>query len=108
MNERMEMTLSQKILAGFIACAVALLAVAIFSFRNSQQYMSTNHLVDHTYEVLNEFHQITTASSDGESSVRGYIISGNEIFLQPYFNSRKEINDHLARLKNLTEDNPVQ
>jgi CHASE3 domain sensor protein len=82
----MKMTLSQKILTGFIACTAILVAVAIFSFRNSEKVVETNKWVNHTLEVLYEFDQVLNASIDGETGVRGYIITGNEALLEPYIN----------------------
>ena len=86
-SNHMKMTLSQKILAGFIACTIVLAAVAIFSFRNSEKFIDTNQWVNHTYEVLNELDQLLTATVDAETGVRGYVISGNEVFLEPYNNA---------------------
>lgn len=99
------MTLTQKILTGFIACTMILAAVAIFSFRNSQKFISTNQLVAHTHEVINEYNNILTATVDAETGVRGYIISGKEVFLEPFNSSRITIRNHFARVKEMTSDN---
>src|SRR5258706_9753596 len=104
----MKMSLSRKILTGFIACTVILFIVAFFSFRNSEKFIDTNQWVDHTHEVLNEFNLLLAASVDAETGVRGYVISGDEAFLEPYNNSGQSINQHLARVKTLTIDNPSQ
>lgn len=104
----MKTTLSQKILAGFIACTIILISVAIFSFRNSEKFVETSQWVNHTHEVINEFEQIFSSSLDIESSSRGFIITGNEVFLQPYNNAITRIGEHLDKVKNLTIDNPVQ
>lgn len=102
------MTLSQKILTGFIACTAVLAAVAFFSFRNSEKFIDTNQWVDHTHEVLGEFSQVLAASVDAETGVRGYVISGNEVFLEPYNSSRENMSAHLEKVKRLTVDNPTQ
>jgi CheY-like chemotaxis protein/CHASE3 domain sensor protein len=104
----MKLTLSQKILAGFIVCAIILASVAIFSFRNSEKFIATNQLVNHTREVLDEFNMVLTATVDAETGVRGYVISGNEIFLEPYNASRQDIREHIEKIKTLTADNPAQ
>jgi len=89
------MSLGRKILTGFIACAVILFAVAFFSFRNSEKFLETNQLVNHTYEVLGEFDQVLGATVDAQTGVRGFVITGNEVFLDPYNNSRQ--NDGTSR-----------
>ncbi|MEI9944313.1 MAG: response regulator [Chitinophagaceae bacterium] len=102
------MTLSQKILAGFISCTMILVAVAVFSFRNSQKFIDTSQLVAHTHEVLEELSQVLTATVDAETGVRGFVISGNETFLEPYNSSRQNIQEHIGRITRLTIDNPIQ
>jgi len=104
----MKMSLGQKILTGFIACAVILVAVAVFSFRNSEKFIDANQSVIHTHEVLDQFNLLFVSAVDGEMGVRGYVISGNEIFLEPYNNSKQSILEHLDNLKKLTADNPSQ
>ncbi len=51
----MEMTLSRKIVLGFAACALVLLVVAIFSFKTSEKFVTSNALVNHSNQVLYEF-----------------------------------------------------
>ncbi|RYX99685.1 GAF domain-containing protein, partial [bacterium] len=102
------MTLSQKILSGFVACTIILVLVAIFSFRNSEKFLETNQWVNHTYEVLSEFDQVLSATTDAETGARGFVITGNDMFLDPYNKAKSDINEHINRVKALTIDNPVQ
>ena len=102
------MTLRKKILLGFIVCASILLMVAVFSFRNSEKLISTNKWVNHTYAVLFEFEQMRSSSINAETSMRGYVITGNEQFLAPFNNSKISIFEHLKTIKTLTSDNLVQ
>ncbi len=102
------MSLSQKILAGFITCTVILVAVAIFSFKNSQKFVETNEWVNHTHEVLIEFDQIMNATIDGETGVRGFVITGDDRFLENYTGSKASAQVHLVKVKDLTTDNEVE
>ncbi|MDB5273583.1 MAG: response regulator [Chitinophagaceae bacterium] len=104
----MKMTLSRKILVGFIACTVILIAVAVFSFKNSEKFIETNQWVNHTHEVLYEFDQLQIATVDAETGTRGFIITGNASYLEPYQNSKERINEHFDKAKMLTADNPLQ
>jgi hypothetical protein len=45
---------------------------------------------------------------DAETGERGYIISGDETFLEPYRAALDGINEHIKELKQLTADNPNQ
>ncbi len=102
------MTFNKKIIIGFIACVLTLLGVAIISFKNSEKFIASAALVDQTNRVLYEFGQILTATTDGETGNRGFIIAGDANFLEPYINAEKNAIEHLDKIKVLTKDNPIQ
>src|ERR1051325_4972086 len=102
------MTLEQRILSGFIGCAIIMAAVAFYSFRNSAKLVDTNEWVNHTHEVLAEFEQILAATVDAETGMRGYLLAGNEDFLEPYNDARARTLQHLNAVTTLTTDNPTQ
>jgi len=102
------MTLSKRILTGFIACAVILFGLAFFSYKNSEKFIASNTLVDQTNKVLYEFSQILNTISDAESSNRGYIITGDEAHLESSINAEKSISEHLDKVKELTIDNIIR
>ena len=104
----MKLSLSKKILAGFIACGIILFGVAIFSYRNSEKFIASNAWVDHTNKVLYEFSQILLSSVDAETGARGYVITGNENFLEPYSAGKIGMFEHLNKVRELTKDNPAQ
>jgi CheY-like chemotaxis protein/signal transduction histidine kinase/CHASE3 domain sensor protein len=108
MYKQMKLTLGQKIFAGFIACTVILAIVAIFSYRNSQKVVESNEWVNHTHEVLTELSLLRASSVDGETSVRAFVITGNENFLDVYVRARQTLNEHLFKLKKLIADNPQE
>jgi signal transduction histidine kinase/DNA-binding response OmpR family regulator/CHASE3 domain sensor protein len=102
------MTLATKILTGFIACALILFGVAVFSFKNSEKFIASNAWVDHTNQVLYEFEQILVYSIDAETGTRGFVITGDESFLEPFSNANTKAAEHLDKVKELTKDNPSQ
>ena len=102
------MKLSQKILAGFILCTLVLVAIAIFAIRNNEKFINTTRWVNHTHEVLQEFDQILIRTVDAETGVRGYVVTGNRVFLEPYKNAWASIDQHIEKVRNLTFDNPAE
>src|SRR5690349_24785917 len=102
------MTLNRKILLGFIACALVLATVTVFSFRNSEQFIESNEWVNHTHEVITEFRSLMILTVDAVTATRGYVITGNEDFLEPYVNARINIVEHVEKVRTLTQDNSVQ
>jgi CheY-like chemotaxis protein/signal transduction histidine kinase/CHASE3 domain sensor protein len=104
----MKMTLGRKILIGFIACALVLVGVAIFSFKNSEKFVASNTLVNHSNQVLYEFEQILVSTLNAETGVRGYVISGENNYLNYFLSANTIANEHLNKLRELTKDNPNQ
>jgi CheY-like chemotaxis protein/CHASE3 domain sensor protein/putative methionine-R-sulfoxide reductase with GAF domain len=104
----MKIGLEKKILSGFVICSLMLLLVGVISFRNSEKFISSNQWVNHTHEVLNEFEQIRVSFIDAETGERGYIITGDESYLEPFNSAKSKIFEHLDKIKKLTVDNPGQ
>jgi CheY-like chemotaxis protein/CHASE3 domain sensor protein/putative methionine-R-sulfoxide reductase with GAF domain len=101
----MRFTLNTKILLGFAVCSAVLMAVAIFSFRNSAQFIETNQLVNHTHEVLYELEQILAGTVSAEAGARGYVITGNESYLEPFDSAKRSVYAHVDKTKQLTKSN---
>jgi PAS domain S-box-containing protein len=90
-----------------IAIIVLTTILAIFYF-NTQHVKATNDLVEHTQEVLRKSDDFLLDVVDIETSARGYVLTGNENFLQPFNRAALTINDNLSTLKRLTKDKPSQ
>lgn len=64
--------------------------------------------VEHTYEVLLSAKQLTAHAVDMETGMRGYLLAGEEQFLEPYNNGSAEFYKLLASLQRTVSDNPSQ
>jgi CheY-like chemotaxis protein/signal transduction histidine kinase/CHASE3 domain sensor protein len=104
----MKFTLAKKILTGFIICSLILITVAWLSFKNSEKLLDTNQWVIHTQEVLYTLEQTLAGSVSAETGERGYIITGNEAFLEPLKEAKLSMLELIDRAKELTKDNPPQ
>jgi signal transduction histidine kinase/CheY-like chemotaxis protein/CHASE3 domain sensor protein len=104
----MKMTLERKIVIGFIACTLILFGVAIFSFNNSKKFIESNAMVEHTHQVIYEFEQILISTIDAESGARGFVISGDNNFLDLYIDAQAKGVEHLTKVKEFVKDPNVQ
>ncbi len=104
----MKAGLDRKILLGFGAGALVLLLVLIFSYRNSERVLETSGWVSHTHEVLYELEQMRINAIESETGVRGFVITGNDDYLDPYDKARTTQHEHLRNVKELTRDNMRQ
>ena len=104
----MRLTLQQKILSAFISCAVILLVVAVFAISSSKQFADTTALVTRTHDALAEFDEILSLTLDEETGERGFVITGDAAYLEPYNQAKSSIRQHLDKVRRLTSDNPIQ
>jgi PAS domain S-box-containing protein len=99
----MKRDLGPALLIGFGLVAVVLLLSAAFSFRNTSELHENDREVAHTHEVLREAEAVLSAVRDAETGQRGYIITGDENYLQPYHDAYDRARNHLQKLKELIQ-----
>lgn len=98
----------RKIAAGF-AVSVALLAgIGTVAYRSLDSLDATAASVAHSYQVQNEITAVLSLLKDAETGQRGYVITGEESFLQPYVEALAQIPPELKALRSLTLDNADQ
>jgi signal transduction histidine kinase len=61
-----------------------------------------------SYNVIESTTKLWSNLQDAETGQRGYLLTGNYGYLEPYNNSLWEIDLELLRLQSLTDDNPQQ
>nr|WP_314835966.1 CHASE3 domain-containing protein [uncultured Flavobacterium sp.] len=64
--------------------------------------------MDHSNEVRMMNDDVLIDILNIETGTRGYVITGNELFLEPYIKSANKIHQNLDRLKKLSQNNPSQ
>ena len=85
-----------------------MLLVAAFTFYlTAGLETSAQALVTHTRVVEAQIEQIQVLVIDGETGIRGYLLTGDPSFLQPTDQARKELPTALNQLASLVAINPV-
>lgn len=64
--------------------------------------------VSHTQELIRETNLLMKGLVDAETGIRGYMITRNPEFLEPYQEAQTEIPLHLGAIEELTADNSLQ
>ena len=64
--------------------------------------------VTHSYQVLNAIGALKSILQDAETGVRGYMLMGDESYLEPFQSALREEQSARQTLRKLTADNPVQ
>ncbi len=87
--------------------ALLILNVAI-SYRNTLKLVENEHWVSHTHQVLTELEAMISTLKDAETGQRGYLLTGEERYLEPYKNATASLSDKLDKLQILTAENHLQ
>ena len=89
--------------------ALALLILnAATSYRNTLKLLENERWVGHTHQVLTELEATLSTLKDAESGQRGYLLTGEERYLEPYHSAIARINQQVVGLQQLTADNNRQ
>jgi signal transduction histidine kinase len=97
--------------AGFavLALAVLLNVVALYTAeRGFRELRETAAWVRHTLVAENRVERLYRLAVDAETGQRGYLLTSDSAFLEPYLRSRGQIKERLNELRDLTADNPAQ
>jgi CheY-like chemotaxis protein len=81
---------------------------AVFFVSLITYLLATIQWVEHTDRVINNANEAVKLTVDLETGMRGYLLSGDEKFLEPYETARPRIEVVLNTLLELTADNPAQ
>lgn len=104
----MKWSVGTKIGAGFALALTILLLVGIVAYQGSKKLTATARTVEHTHLVLQNLEGILSEAKDAETGQRGFIITGEERYLEPYKTAEEEMRKKLKAVRELTEDNPEQ
>jgi two-component system sensor kinase FixL len=107
MSDRFILPLRSKIAAG-LATAVLVLVVGAISFWTTNRAERSAAMVDHTGQVILELQRLLGGLSDAETSTRGYTLTGDSANLVAFDNAKILVPATIARLRQLTSDNPAQ
>ncbi|MGH6979627.1 MAG: CHASE3 domain-containing protein [Stellaceae bacterium] len=101
-------SLGRKLGAGFAVSGVILLVVALVGYRSTVSLIDNDEQVTHTREVQAGFAALISSLKDAETGQRGFIITGNPAYLEPYEGAIGDIRKTFDGLRQLTADNPAQ
>ncbi|MEJ1958512.1 MAG: CHASE3 domain-containing protein [Nitrosomonadales bacterium] len=78
---------------------VALVAALFISFRSIHEASEARA---HARGVLNVANDLLSSLKDAETGQRGYLLTGDELYLEPYLAAHNSINGHLNDLRQIT------
>jgi methyl-accepting chemotaxis protein len=101
-------TFGRKIALGFGLSVLILLVVGTVAYRSTDVLIENNANVAHTHLVLEDIAQLLSLMKDAETGQRGFVITADEAYLEPYLGSLAPVAKTMENLRGLTSDNPRQ
>ncbi|MDB6002353.1 MAG: response regulator, partial [Rhizobacter sp.] len=104
-----ETTDFQRVLTRHLALPLSVGIVSAAVFVGLIIYLlSTLNWVDHTQRVIGNANELTTLTVDLETGTRGFLLTGDEGYLEPYTIAKSKVPGQVAALVEMVSDNPVQ
>ncbi len=102
------MLASYEIKAAASGLAVCLIGISAAVYRASSTLVENARWVAHTHEVLTQLEATATGVTAAETELRGFLLTGQESYLDPYSAGLTETLRRLKTVRRLTADSPRQ
>ncbi len=78
------------------------------SYSNLRTLQEATGKVSHTDEVIASVEDLLSIMKDAETGQRGFVITGDQKYLEPYDSALARLDERVAGIVRLTADNPAQ
>ena len=92
----------------FLGIVMVLLIISVITYKNLKNYTEEVRLIRHSTSVFRSLEMLLSTIKDAETGHRGYQLTHDTVYLQPYHASVKLLPLQLRALENLVTDNKVQ
>jgi signal transduction histidine kinase len=103
-----DVPLGRKLLGGFGLVLLLLLGLSAAAYVTTEGNLQASTAVEHTLRVIALAEATEGDLVDMETGYRGFLLTGQEQFLNPYEAGLAAYPDRLSQLEELTADNPPQ
>ena len=104
----MKWTIGTKIGGGFALALAALLIIGAVSYRSTTSVIEIMAKRTQATEVLVKISRLLSTLKDAETGQRGFLITGEDRYLEPYNAALVQSDQILKAVRELTRDNPNQ
>lgn len=101
-------TFGRRLAAGFVLAGLVLLVVAVTAYRTTSSLIENDALVTTTVQIRTQLARLLSTLTDAETGQRGFVITGNESYLEPYRSAIADIKSVFGDVERLTAANPAQ
>ena len=104
----MKLSTMRNLQIGFGLSLLLLIGISITSYISVQTLLKSAALVDHSNLIVKKLESAISTTKDAETGQRGFLLTGNKEFLQPYNGSYQKAIGLANQVQWLTVDNPQQ
>lgn len=104
----MKTTLKNNLRLGLGLSLIILFISSLASYVSIRNLIKSTELVKHSDEVILNVENLISSLKDAETGQRGYLLTGNKVFLEPYTGASDSAAHILNRLSTWTKDNALQ
>ncbi len=104
----MRWNVGMKIGAGFALALPILVVIGAASYLSTAKLTDTAEWVAHTHQVLEKLEAVLSGLKDAETGQRGYLLTGDERYLEPFRSAQDTTSQKVKALRDLTRDNASQ
>ncbi len=91
----------RSIAAGSAIIVIVLVVNGFLSYRSTSILVQNHRLVSHTHDIILGIEEILSTLKDAETGQRGYIITGDDSYLAPYYQAQSQIGPLISRVGGL-------
>lgn len=104
----MKLSLQAKMALSFSMGLIILLIVGVTAWQANSRQIENGALVARTHRILSHTEGLLSALTEAESAARGYVITGNASYIDPFGDILQDVNAQYSHLLKLTSDNSLQ
>ena len=97
----MKWSIGTKISSGFALGLAILVVLGVLSYRDTTGLIASVESVKRTYQILGKLESVISDMTDAETGERGFIITGQDTYLEPYNTAVAEVGVTLKDLHQL-------
>jgi CHASE3 domain sensor protein len=101
-------TAKRNLIFGFSISLSVLLISSGISYFSITQLLESQRWVEHTSQVRLSLENLISLMKDAETGQRGFLLTGDEAFLEPFAGSKDKVTDFYIAAQQLTSDNDSQ
>jgi hypothetical protein len=101
-------SIRSKLLGAFSLSLIALILLWFVYQQSNAQLLEARRWVEHTHVVLEKLERVVSLLKDLETGQRGFVLTGQDVFLEPYNLALAKLPATISQIRSLTSDNPIQ